>query len=111
MTSGCYGQINLEPTSTDELEQAEGLATARAQSGKENTGVNDDLRLLHGGIIYTTTTTSNYVGGGLTARHALRGSPRRLPGRPGGDPPGPPQTRTSAMNASGSSEISVSARL
>jgi hypothetical protein len=35
----------------------------------------------------------------------------QLPGRPGGYPPGPPQTRTSAINASGSSAIRVSARL
>jgi hypothetical protein len=34
-----------------------------------------------------------------------------VPGRSGGYPPGPPQTRTSAIDASGSSEIRVSARL
>jgi len=56
-----HGQIDLEPTSTDELEQAEGLATAGTESGHENTGVNDDLWRRHGGIIYNTTTVSNYV--------------------------------------------------
>jgi hypothetical protein len=49
------------------VEQAEGLATAGAQSGKEDTGINDDLQLLHGGIICNTTTASNYVMDGRTA--------------------------------------------
>jgi hypothetical protein len=63
-----HRQIDLEPTSTDQLEEAKGLATAGAQSSKKDTGVNDDLRLLHDGIIYNTTMTSNYVVDGRTYR-------------------------------------------
>lgn len=63
-----HGEVDVEPLSPYQLKEAESVAPSGAQPGQKDIGVDDDLRLWHGGTIYNTTIIGNRVVRGRTLR-------------------------------------------